>query len=385
MNRLSRRQWLKLGAAGRQVRWRPLISSPRRPGGRRQAGANERVGIGAIGVGGRASLLLNQLPPSGQIVALCDCNLPRAEGIQGQQEGRLARLPGSPQAPGTQRHRRGDRGHGANSSGCCPASTPARPARTSTPKSRLTLYIREGRVLVDAVRRYGRVFQVGTQQRSMAMNRIACELVRSGGLGKVMEVLALNYPELGGSARQGVSRGAGAGRAGLGRVAEPGGVAALQRAVDGLDALARLLRRRNDQLGRAWHRSDPVGPGHGRDRPGGDVALRRGRTARSRCATPTACRCVSSSTTARTAAASSSARRESWRSTATSSRRIPRRSPWSCSRRSTRSRKSGSGATRPPSGRPNGTCRTGSTASARGRDRWRTSRSAIARSACATW
>ena len=28
----------------------------------------------------------------------------------------------------------------------------------------------------------------------MAMNRIACELVRSGGLGKVKEVLAVNYP-----------------------------------------------------------------------------------------------------------------------------------------------------------------------------------------------
>jgi predicted dehydrogenase len=43
------------------------------------------------------------------------------------------------------------------------------------------------------VRRYNRVFQVGTQQRSMAINRIACELIRSGGLGKVIEVRAVNY------------------------------------------------------------------------------------------------------------------------------------------------------------------------------------------------
>ena len=62
----------------------------------------------------------------------------------------------------------------------------------------LTLYIREGRMLVDAVRKHDRVFQVGTQQRSMAINRIACEFVRSGGLGKVLEVRAVNYaaPEL---------------------------------------------------------------------------------------------------------------------------------------------------------------------------------------------
>ncbi len=57
----------------------------------------------------------------------------------------------------------------------------------------LTLYIREGRVLVDVVRRHQRVFQVGSQQRSMEMNRIACELVRSGGLGKIQEVRTMNY------------------------------------------------------------------------------------------------------------------------------------------------------------------------------------------------
>jgi predicted dehydrogenase len=37
------------------------------------------------------------------------------------------------------------------------------------------------------------VLQVGSQQRSMAMNRVACELVRNGGLGKVLEVRAINY------------------------------------------------------------------------------------------------------------------------------------------------------------------------------------------------
>jgi len=58
----------------------------------------------------------------------------------------------------------------------------------------LTLYIQEGRALVNAVRHYNRVLQVGTQQRSMTMNRVACELVRNGGLGKVLEVRAVNYP-----------------------------------------------------------------------------------------------------------------------------------------------------------------------------------------------
>jgi predicted dehydrogenase len=57
----------------------------------------------------------------------------------------------------------------------------------------LSLGIHEGRVLVKAVRKYGRVLQVGTQQRSMEMNRVACDFLRGGGLGAIREVRAVNY------------------------------------------------------------------------------------------------------------------------------------------------------------------------------------------------
>jgi predicted dehydrogenase len=49
----------------------------------------------------------------------------------------------------------------------------------------LTLTIHEGRILSDTVRRYGRVFQVGSQQRSDKEFRTACELVRNGRVGKL--------------------------------------------------------------------------------------------------------------------------------------------------------------------------------------------------------
>jgi predicted dehydrogenase len=52
----------------------------------------------------------------------------------------------------------------------------------------LTLTIKEGRLLSDSVRRYGRVFQVGSQQRSDARFRFACELVRNGRIGKLHTV-----------------------------------------------------------------------------------------------------------------------------------------------------------------------------------------------------
>lgn len=47
----------------------------------------------------------------------------------------------------------------------------------------LTLTVREGRVLVDTARRYGRILQTGTQQRSNKSFRQAAEIVRNGWLG----------------------------------------------------------------------------------------------------------------------------------------------------------------------------------------------------------
>ncbi|MHC4643659.1 MAG: Gfo/Idh/MocA family protein [Planctomycetota bacterium] len=49
----------------------------------------------------------------------------------------------------------------------------------------LTLTIGGGRALADAVKRYGRVLQTGSQQRSGSEFRKACELVRNGRIGKL--------------------------------------------------------------------------------------------------------------------------------------------------------------------------------------------------------
>ncbi len=48
--------------------------------------------------------------------------------------------------------------------------------------------IREGRAICDAVKRYGIVWQTGSQQRSDESFRRACELVRNGRIGKVKRV-----------------------------------------------------------------------------------------------------------------------------------------------------------------------------------------------------
>lgn len=57
----------------------------------------------------------------------------------------------------------------------------------------LTLTIEEGRQLVRAEKKYGRVVQVGTQQRSIAINNFGSDLVRNGALGKIHTVICPNF------------------------------------------------------------------------------------------------------------------------------------------------------------------------------------------------
>ncbi len=54
--------------------------------------------------------------------------------------------------------------------------------------------IDEGRKMVEVARRYDRVVQMGTQYRSMARTRQACEWVRNGRLGKVHTVRLSHRP-----------------------------------------------------------------------------------------------------------------------------------------------------------------------------------------------
>ena len=52
----------------------------------------------------------------------------------------------------------------------------------------LSLTLAEARVMVNEVRRYERVFQLGSMQRSWQQFRLACELVRSGYIGELKKV-----------------------------------------------------------------------------------------------------------------------------------------------------------------------------------------------------
>lgn len=187
MPRLGRRSFLAAAGAVTIASVTPRGSA---------APPSDRIRVGAIGVGGRGRLLLDQLPEAAELVALADCNLPRAESYAkdhaAKHGGRLDVV---------QDHRRLlDRsdidavvvatGEFQRVLPCIHACQAGKDIYAEKP---LTLTVHEGRALVKAVRRHDRVLQVGTQQRSMTINRLACEFIRSGGLGTIREVRAVNY------------------------------------------------------------------------------------------------------------------------------------------------------------------------------------------------
>ena len=60
----------------------------------------------------------------------------------------------------------------------------------------VAITMREGRSVIETSRRFGRIYQAGTQQRSEygGKFRLACELIRNGHIGQLKEVYAYRLP-----------------------------------------------------------------------------------------------------------------------------------------------------------------------------------------------
>ncbi len=189
----TRREFLKRSAAVSTALSAPIFIPASVLGRENAPGANEQVIIGVIGVGGRCNQLIDQVPAGGKIVAACDCFFHRAKEAAKRRNAKWTlyhdyrkmfdkeKLDAVIIA--TPDH--------ARTLPCIRAVQAGLDVYAEKP---LTVYIREGRILVNAVRKHNRVFQVGTQQRTMEINRFCCEYVRDGKIGKVEQVLAVNYP-----------------------------------------------------------------------------------------------------------------------------------------------------------------------------------------------
>ena len=156
-------------------------------------GANERIGIAVIGPGRQGGGLLGSAGKSkdARIVAIADVNLVRARQkaagykaeVYKDYRKMLERKDVDAIITATPEHWR--------ALTCIHACQAGKDVYAEKP---MTLTIREGRLMVQAVRKYGRVFQCGSQQRSQIENHIGCQLVREGIIGKISKVIAYNYP-----------------------------------------------------------------------------------------------------------------------------------------------------------------------------------------------
>ncbi|MGD9420122.1 MAG: Gfo/Idh/MocA family protein [Verrucomicrobiota bacterium JB025] len=192
-NSISRRHVLKGGLASIIASSAPMVLSSRVLGRAGEVGANSRLNVGIVGngliSGGHRGFCLSQSQT--HVVALSDVKRNMLEKAQDE-----ARKAGQP-SDGYNDYRElcaredidvvfvttPDHWHAAI------AIEAMRNGKDVYVEKPMTLTIEEGKAMRAAVARYGRVLQVGSQQRSDKTFLKAAELVRNGYIGEIREVV----------------------------------------------------------------------------------------------------------------------------------------------------------------------------------------------------
>ena len=173
----------------------------------RAAGAvapSERISIGMIGMGRQATYA--NLPPflrskDTQVVAVCDVDSWRMKGAEARVNKHYAKGKSSGTYKGCSTHRDFREVLARDDIDAVMISTPdhwhvpmaiaaVKAGKDVCCEKPLTLSIHEGRVLSDAVKRYGRVFRTDSEFRSHWYFHRVVELVRNGRIGKLHTIRA---------------------------------------------------------------------------------------------------------------------------------------------------------------------------------------------------
>ncbi len=193
-DRISRRAFLQRATGAATA----FSIVPRRVLGMGATPPSDRIAVGCIGVGGMGTGNMRGFLSNAdvQVVAVCDLDERRREaarkGLEMHYADQLQKA--TYKGPATYRDFREllarddidavsiatpDHWH------CLIGIAAAQAGKDMYIEKPLSLTIAEGQALRDAVKRCGRVFQHGTQQRSDRNFRFACELVRNGRIGKL--------------------------------------------------------------------------------------------------------------------------------------------------------------------------------------------------------
>lgn len=192
---MNRRQLLRGSAAAAATMAFPTILPAGVLAASGGPGANDRLRLGFIGLGHRAQwILTGEALPGATVVAVADCYLPRcheaAEIVPGGEKWAkyhhyremLDKEKLDAVFVETTTH--------ARVLACIHALQAGCDVYAEKP---LSLTIAEGRALANAVPKYKRVLQTGSQQRSMPINQYASKLVRDGAIGRIKSVITCNF------------------------------------------------------------------------------------------------------------------------------------------------------------------------------------------------
>jgi predicted dehydrogenase len=193
---ITRRSFIKEAAgAAIGVIARPYIVPSTALGKDEQPAASERIVIGSIGVGGQGTYDMKSLMADArvQVAAVCDplaANRQRAKKIVEEHYSKDKQWTGCKDYSDFRELLARDDIDAVNIGTpdhwhAITAIQAAIAGKDIYCQKPLALTIEQGKKMVEAVRRYGTVFQTGTQQRSEERFRRACELARNGRLGKL--------------------------------------------------------------------------------------------------------------------------------------------------------------------------------------------------------
>jgi len=199
-SRLTRRQLLSTALGSGAALATPFVLPGRVLGMDGAVAPSERIVLGAIGLGGRGTGVLRSFMSNAdvQFTAICDVRRERREAIKKMADTQygnsdcamyrdmheiLARPDIDAMLIAT-----GDRWHAMASIIACKAGKDVyseKPCSTT---------IAESQALADTYRKYGRIYQAGTQRRSIGNFMFAAQLVAAGKLGKLHTVHANTRP-----------------------------------------------------------------------------------------------------------------------------------------------------------------------------------------------
>jgi predicted dehydrogenase len=190
----NRRRLLKAAVASASIPFivpRHVLAQDGNPG------ANDRVKVGIVGLGLRIRQLLNW-PKEMYLQSVCDCNASQIPSFVDWYKQAAPEAEKAVQYADYRRMLETEKLDGVFVT--TPTHVRSRAALIAIgagvdvyAEKPFALTLQEAQALVKAVRKHQRVFQVGTQARSLAINRWAVEQLHNGAIGTITKVEVPNF------------------------------------------------------------------------------------------------------------------------------------------------------------------------------------------------